>query len=164
MPPAPAMICPARTLGSCSRRSGVLFIVPLPLLRHSSYLFPSACGSFSTRGCFTLLLATYFFAFQEEVLVGREFRDRRFESIELVATSLQKFLKIVHLPKYQNTLWILHATRIDLLQGVLEHIEEHKAAGTTGPVSSVFHLQPCTMPFCSCYVLCMCYPVHNMHN
>ena len=64
-----------------------------------------------------------------QLLTGHEERSRRFDSIQLVATSLASFLQKVHLPEFQNTLWILHATRTDLLQGVLEHIEEHKAAG-----------------------------------
>lgn len=69
--------------------------------------------------------------FGVEVLTGHKHRARVFESIELVATSLERFLQVVHLPKYQNTLWVVHATRTDLLQGILEHIEEYTAGGGT---------------------------------
>eukprot|EP00667_Euglena_gracilis_P012251 EG_transcript_12582 len=67
--------------------------------------------------------------FKQEALSGRDKRDRVFESIELVATSLPEFLKVVPLPQHQNTLWILHATRIDLLEGVLRHIHRFAKGG-----------------------------------
>jgi len=67
--------------------------------------------------------------FQQDLLTGHTHRSRVFDHIELVATSLEEFLKITHLPERQNTLWVLHATRTDLLQGILDHIEEYTAGG-----------------------------------
>eukprot|EP00668_Euglena_longa_P015375 GGOE01019449.1.p1 GENE.GGOE01019449.1~~GGOE01019449.1.p1 ORF type:complete len:394 (+),score=146.66 GGOE01019449.1:35-1183(+) len=67
--------------------------------------------------------------FKGVALSGQDQSDRVFESIELAATSLPEFRKVVHLPKFQETLWILHATRIDLLEAVLEHIRDVTARG-----------------------------------
>uniref|UniRef100_A0A7S1N4H2 DRTGG domain-containing protein n=1 Tax=Eutreptiella gymnastica TaxID=73025 RepID=A0A7S1N4H2_9EUGL len=68
--------------------------------------------------------------FKAHLSAGGEMRMRHFDKQILMATSLSRFMNLLQLPEYSNTLWVTHSSRHELVLALVEHVRKCEAEGT----------------------------------